>query len=63
METKSWYASKTFWCAVVVAATPVVTAAFPGAGAWLAANSDWACTGIAAVFGALRLVTDKGVGA
>lgn len=61
-DSKSWYASKTFWVAAVLAVTPAVTATFPVAGVWLAANSDWVCTGIAAAFGALRLVTNKPVG-
>lgn len=63
MDTKPFYSSKTFWAAVVVAAAPVITAAFPPAGAWLSANSDFVCTGIAAVFGALRFVSDKKIGA
>lgn len=60
-SSKPFYASRTFWTALVVAATPAVSAAFPPFGAWLSVNADLVCTGLAAVFGALRLVTEQPV--
>jgi hypothetical protein len=59
MESKPFYTSKTFWAALCVAVAPAISAAFPPAGVWLAANSDWVCTGLGVAFGALRAVSNQ----
>lgn len=59
--TKHILASKTFWTSVLVAATPLFSAAVPPVGAFLAANAEWVCSGLAAVFLGLRMVTDSKV--
>lgn len=57
-EAKSVLSSKTFWTSVCVALTPAVAALVPGAGDWLRDNAEWVCSGLGALFGVLRVITE-----
>lgn len=56
-EAKPFWQSKTLCLSVVAAVTPLVTQAFPEAGAFLRDNADLACAAVGALFGVLRLIT------
>lgn len=60
-ETKKPWESKTVCLSLVTAAAPLLGILYPPVGSWLHDNADLVCTAVGLVFGALRLVTGKGI--